>query len=634
MPSSRITRRQALRAASGLLAATAAKSASASSNERPNIVWLVSEDNNPFIGAYGDRLAHTPTLDTLARTGILYRNAYSNAPVCAPSRFGILTGIYPESCAPANHMRAIAQVPPEFKTYPELMRAAGYWCTNNAKTDYNCSIDPKGIWDGQGKEAHWRSRPDGRPFMAVFNYGTTHESQLMGVTPGRVAPDQVRLPRYLPDTPKVRQDFASYYNLMERMDGEIAARLAELEADGLADDTIVFYYSDNGGVLPRSKRYCYDEGHRCAMIVRVPPKWRHLAPVGPGAEVTTAVDLLDLAPTVLSLAGITAPAQMRGTPLLGTRMRTPAGLSFGMRNRMDERIDFCRTVTDGRWRYIRNYMPHRPWGQHQAFAWMLKSYQDWDAEHRAGRLDAMQSRFFGPKPYEELYDLEGDPDQVNDLAAAPAAAGVLRRMRAAVDRQILAINDNGFLPEGMAGEGYVQSRDTRSYPLRTVMRLAGAGARRDPRKLNLFVANLDSRIPVIRYWAASGLLLIGEAGRPGREALARLARTDPSAHVRVVAAEAVGNLGDMALALSTLAPIALDGGSWQLQLQALNALTFLKRDSAILPIAQAAARSEVIYVRSAAKYLAAVTDGTFTPSTPIFDLPLMLKKMREGGAEA
>lgn len=223
---------------------------------RPNILWLVSEDNNPYIGAYGDTLAHTPTIDGLSKKGLLFRNVYSNAPVCAPSRFGILTGVYPESCSPANHMRAEAHLPSELRTYPELMREAGYFCTNNNKTDYNCDVDPGKIWDGDGKEAHWRSRENKtQPFMAVFNYQTTHESRIFKPTSGRVTPEMVTLPAFLPDTPGIRQDFASYYNLMETMDGQLAERLAELEADGLADDTIVFYYSDNGGVLGRSKRY-------------------------------------------------------------------------------------------------------------------------------------------------------------------------------------------------------------------------------------------------------------------------------------------------------------------------------------------------------------------------------------------
>jgi arylsulfatase A-like enzyme len=241
----------------------------------PNILWLVSEDHSPFLGAYGDSVAHSPVVDALAKKGILYRHAYANAPVCAPSRFGILTGCYPESSAPAQHMRAMANLPTIMRTYPEYMRSLGYYCTNNDKTDYNCDVEPERIWNESSNTAHWRNGPKDTPFLAVFNYMTTHESRLFRPTPvpGPVTPDQVQIPPYLPDTPALRTDFASYYNLIAQMDAELGEKLAELETDGLAEDTIVFYYSDHGGVLPRSKRYCYEEGLRAALIVHFPPKW-------------------------------------------------------------------------------------------------------------------------------------------------------------------------------------------------------------------------------------------------------------------------------------------------------------------------------------------------------------------------
>ena len=508
-------------------AAIAARAAAAPSGGRPNILWLVSEDNNPFVGAYGDRLARTPTIDALAAKGVLYRNVYSNAPVCAPSRFGILTGIYPESCAPANQMRAVAKLPEGFRTYPELMREAGYFCTNASKTDYNCNIDAKAIWDVQGPQGHWRKRPPGKPFMAVFNYEAPHESQLFKPTPGRVTPDMITVPPYLPDTPGIRQDFASYYNLMEKMDSQLAARLAELEADGLADDTIVFHYSDNGGVLPRSKRYCYDEGLRCEMVIHVPPKWRHLMPAKPGSAVEHPVSLIDLAPTVLSIAGVPQPAQMRGRPLLGKRIGAPQRHALGMRNRMDERIDFQRTVTNGRWHYIRNYMPHRPLGQNQAYSWQARGYQDWDAAYRAGKLDAVQRRFFEPKPYEELYDLTADPHQIVNRIADPAASRVRKELRAALDAHMIAINDNRFLPEEMAGEGYVASHDARVYPLRQVIKLAHAAASGDVRHAGLVRARLTSPVEVLRYWAVIGLVIQGERARGDLAALRTAMRSDP-----------------------------------------------------------------------------------------------------------
>jgi len=362
-----VTRRQALQ---GGLASVAALSAPADGlaapQERPNILWFVSEDNFPYVGAYGDSIAHTPTIDALAAKGILFRHAYAAAPVCAPSRFAILTGVHAQSCSPAQHMRAKAALPTELRTYPEYLRQAGYYCTNNSKTDYNCDVEPARIWDESSKHAHWRGRSAGKPFFAVFNSMTTHESQLFQPTPGRVKLDQVRVPAYLPDIPEIRNDFASYYNLIEKMDGELAAKLEELKVDGLADDTIVFHYSDHGGALARSKRYCYDDGLRCVLIVYLPPKWAHLARQRPGTTYETPVSLVDLAPTLLSIAGLPPARQMQGKAFLGPAA-VPRSTVYGARDRMDERYDMVRTVTSGRYRYIRNYLPHRPWGMHGAF---------------------------------------------------------------------------------------------------------------------------------------------------------------------------------------------------------------------------------------------------------------------------
>jgi hypothetical protein len=524
-------------------------------------------------------------------------------------------------------MRAIGKVPKGFRTYPELMREAGYFCTNNAKTDYNCDIDPEGIWDGQGRAAHWQSRPAGKPFMAVFNYETTHESQLMRPTPGAVTGDRVRVPRYLPDTPTVRADYASYYNLLEKMDGQIGERLAELEADGLADDTIVFYYSDNGGVLPRSKRYCYDEGFRCALVVRVPPKWQHLAPALPGNVIDTPVSFIDLAPTLLAIAGVAPPPQMAGKTFLGRRRGPAKQYAFGMRNRMDERIDFVRSVTDGRWRYIRNYMPHRPWGVVNAFEWMLKSYQDWERLHLSGALNPEQDRFFGAKPHEELYDLKRDPDQVENLIGRPEAGAHTRRLARALDSHMISINDNGFVPEAMAGEGWFESRDKTRYPLARLVKLGAQAASRDPVHRPALIAALSDTNPIVRYWGATGLLVLGVSDKADQDRLRPL-MTDSEPQVRVVAAEALALAGQTS-AISVLAALAGSEHTWQVRLAALNALTALGRAARpALAAIDAAAEDDQEYLRNAGRYLSAVLHGTYRPDYPVFQFERMMQMMK------
>ena len=329
-------------AALGTMSALAER-AEAAGGERPNFLWFLSEDNNPYIGAYGDPVARTPTLDKLAAEGIRYESVHSAAPVCAPSRFALLTGKYAETCGPAHNMRAIARKPDWIRGFPEYLRAAGYYCTNNIKTDYNATVDLAATWDESSNRATWRNRPEGAPFFAMFSSQATHESRLFGTTPLVTDPAAVRIPPFLPDTPTTREDRARSYDNMERMDAELATRLAELEADGLAGNTIVFYFGDNGGVLPRSKRFANDDGLRVPLIVRIPEKWRHLAPARAGAAIDTPVSCVDLPGTVLHLAGLPVPEHFDSVPFLG-RKRRERRYIFGQRSRMDERYDLQRSA--------------------------------------------------------------------------------------------------------------------------------------------------------------------------------------------------------------------------------------------------------------------------------------------------
>ena len=622
MTMTELTRRDALSsAAAATLASLAVPAQGKVPMARPNILWLVSEDNNPFIGAYGDKIAHTPTLDRLAKDGILYRNVYSTAPVCAPTRFAIITGVYPESAGPAHHMRAVASLPATLAGFPTYLRSAGYYCTNNAKTDYNSNLKPDEIWHESSAKAHWRNRPQNTPFFAVFNHEITHESMLFAPTQGRVQPQDIALPAYLPDTPGIRGDFANYYNRMEQMDSAIAAKLADLEAAGLAEDTIVFYYSDNGGVLPRSKRYCFDEGHRCAMIVRIPEKWRHLAPAAAGSEIKAPVSYIDLAPTVLSLAGIERPAHMQGTAFLGAHIAKPKTYAFGMRNRMDERYDMIRTVTDGRYRYIRNYAPHRIWGQHGNFEWLAKGYQDWEAAHLAGRLDATKDAFWRTKPFEQFFDLQTDKDQINNLIDAPAQAARINAMRRALDAHMLSVNDNGFIPEGSPVEGYVESRNAQAYPLQRVMALASVAAQGKAENIDYLSAQLSDPNDIIRYWAAQGLLILGDKAKAAIPLLQQRLDQEPSPHIRIALAEALTKLTTDAKSVEVLTDLLDHHPHPRVRLQALNALTYIgDRAKPAREAIGRAAQSSDEYLMYAGRYLAAVLDGTYQPSASLFDM--------------
>lgn len=619
----RISRRSVL-AAGGAAAAFATlggsvRAAAAQPRHRPNILWLVSEDNYPFIGAYGDRLAHTPAIDALAASGVRYANAFANAPVCAPSRFAIITGMCPESAGPAQHMRAEGHIPAFLHGFPKYLRDAGYYCTNNVKTDYNARLDMQAMWNESSETAHWRNRPAGAPFFAVFNFMTTHESRMFRETPGRVRPEDVRVPAYLPDIPEVRRDLASYYNLIERMDGEVAAHLAALESAGLADDTIVFYYSDNGGVQPQSKRYCYEAGMRVALVMRVPARWAHLAPAAPGSVITSPVSHLDLAPTVLSMAGVPTPLYMQGVTLTSTRRVQRRQYVFGGRDRMDERYDMVRTVRDERYRYIRNYAPHRIHGQHVAFSWQMESYRALEASHRAGRLDDYQERFFREKPTEELYDVQADPDQIHNLIEVPEHRKRVAHMRAALNAHMLAVNDNGFIPESSSIEGYDASRVPGAYPLARVLRLADKAIRRDPRNVAELKKLLDDPNEVIRYWAAQGLLMLKSGAAPARARLDACLATDSSIPVRVVAAEAIALLGSPDEPVRYLGGLVESQANARVRLQALNALTWIGEPAQqVLPAIDRAADDGDNYVQNAARYLALVLRRTYTPASQIY----------------
>lgn len=596
---------------------------------RPNILWLVSEDNNSWLGCYGDPLARTPNLDALGRKGVIYRNATSTASVCAPSRYAVLTGMHAESNAPAQHMRATAHLPAAIPTYPQLMRNAGYYCTNNEKTDYNCDVDVDAIWDESSQSAHWRGRAKGQPFMAVFNSLTTHERFTFKPTPGAVEPDQINLPGYLPDRPGIRENFASYHNLMEKMDAEFGARLAELEADGLAEDTIVFYYGDNGGTMPRSKHYPWREGFEVPLIVYVPPKWRHLSPVGMGTEVATPVSLLDLAPTVLSLAGLDVPKTMQGQAFLGARTEDPREFTFGARDRVDERDGLVRVAMTERWHYMRTYTPHRPYWPEMAYPWRMAGYQDWDAAWRAGELDPAQSAFFEEQPYEALYDLSADPDQLVNLADDPAYADELANCRDALDRHMLSIRDNGFIPEGSPLEGWQNTRSDANYPLGDIMALARRAASRDPDAGGDFLAAMDHANEVVRYWAAIGLLLAENRSPAADTRLATAMGSDSSVHVRLVAAEALAPTDLRGEAIGVLSRLTGPDQIQAVRLGALNALTFVAGadDAGVADTAAAAEQAGDLQIRNAARFLRQSIEGTYDPHQPVFDLQYFLKNL-------
>lgn len=553
-------------------------------NEPPNFLWIVSEDNSPFFGCYGDEFATTPTFDKLASEGILYENAFANAPVCAPARSTIITGMYPPSMGTQN-MRSRYPTPESIKFFPQYLREAGYYCTNNAKEDYNM-IKPEGVWDESSKKAHYKNRKEGQPFFAIFNLGVSHESSIHKSIPNdslRHDPAKVILPPYHPDTPEMRHDWAQYYDKIEDLDGQVAAILKELEDAGLAENTIVGYYGDHGGVIARSKRFIYESGTHVPMIWRFPDKYKHLAPSKPGSKTDRLVSFVDLAPTMLSLAGIDVPDYMQGKAFLGDQQTQPREYVHLFRGRMDERIDMVRAVRDKQFRYIKNYMPHRIYGQYIEYLWRAPSCRSWEEAYKAGKCNKAQSAFWEQKPAEELYDVTIDPWEVNNLAADPQYAHVLERMREEKERWMSEIRDTGLMPEGeMSTRNLTQPSfdfvHSDAYSFEKIKTAADDATMRDVGKLEEIIGFLKDEEPLVRYWGATGCLILGEAAISAKNDLKELLN-DKNPDVRITAAEALCNMGESAAATPILIE-ALNEDNLMVRVHAMNSLEIIGGDVA------------------------------------------------------
>jgi len=548
---------------------------------RPNILWLTCEDTGPHLGCYGDPHAITPTLDALAARGIRYTNAFMVAGVCAPSRSSIITGMYPTTLG-THHMRAggegsdgstMPKLPADIRCFSEYLRQAGYYCTNNVKQDYNF-VAPKGSWDESSNKAHWRNRPrKDQPFFAVFNNTVTHESSLRAsdeqhakatarLQPqDRQDPAKITPPPWHPDTPVVRKEWAWYYENITAVDYWVADHLRDLDAEGLTEDTIVFFYGDHGPGMPRAKRWVLDSGTHVPLLIRIPVKFRVNLQGIPGTVENELVSSIDLAPTVLNLAQAPVPRHMQGRAFLGPNVPPKRQYVFSCRDRMDERYDIIRSVRDNRFRYVRHYEPYKPYFQNVSYGELDPIMKELRRMHKDGALtgDPAQ-RMKATKPREELYDLQADPHELNNLANDPQYDDVLQRLRAAHLEWMLSTRDMGLVPEhdlaaaeqqrGSRYEMMLQNND--EYRRRTLFQLAALAGAPDITCVTRFADALADTDPAMRYWGAVGLGNLGEDARPALDFTAA-GTEDPSPVVRIAAARALWKLSltDRALAVLT-----------------------------------------------------------------------------------
>jgi N-sulfoglucosamine sulfohydrolase len=594
------------------------KQANEENTDRPNIIFIVSEDNSPFLGCYGDANALTPNIDKLASEGILYTNAFAVAPVCAPSRSSIITGMYANSLG-SQHMRSLVSIPEEFRFFPYYLQQAGYYTVNRQKKDYNI-VDQPGVWD---KDDWWaytdmlEKRQEGQPFFAMFNTFMTHESKIHGdrekdmlpyyrdaaiaAQTGKPASDErlasfnymhqpgsVPVAPYHPNTPEIEADWARYYDCMSMMDDEVGELLSNLDKDGHLENTIVFYFSDHGGVLGRSKRFVFESGLHVPLVVWFPDKFRHLSPASAGSILDRVVTLVDLAPTVLNLAKVEIPEQFQGHAFLGKNSEQEQNYAFGFRGRMDERYDFSRTVRSNKFRYIRNYMPHRAWGQHVNYLWRAASMQSWEEAFASGKCNEYQSSFWGQKPAEELYDIETDPHNIHNLAGDIQYRDVLKEHSKALDEWMLGINDKNFIPEGeylthvADTNGYDFYRDD-NYDIKRIKEIADVAIKGNPDNLDKLKTALKDTNQVVRYWGAQGCCILGSKASELKNLLLE-SLNDRSPDVQIACAEALYLMGEKKAAKSALKEVLVLDNNLpadaleRIRLHALNVITLMNAD--------------------------------------------------------
>ncbi|MEL6107392.1 MAG: sulfatase, partial [Planctomycetota bacterium] len=488
-------------------------------DERPNILWVTSEDNGQQLGCYGDEYADTPNLDRLAERSLRFKTCWSNAPVCAPARTTLISGMYATSLG-GQHMRSGVTLPPSLKLYPQLFREAGYYCTNNSKTDYNFA-NPEAGWHDSGKKANYKNRPQkDMPFFAVFNFTVSHESKIRS-RPHTLVHDPAKapVPAYHPDTPEVRRDWAQYYDKVTEMDALVGKTLKELDDAGLRESTIVFYYGDHGSGMPRSKRQPFDSGLRVPLLVSIPARYRHLAPKDyvDGGTSDRLVAFVDMAPTSLSLAGVKPAPWMQGVAFAGEFAGKPKQYLFGYRGRMDERIDCVRSCTDGRYVYMRYLYPDRPYLKHVDYMFQTTTTRVWKEMFDAGKLNEAQAKFWRTRPAEELFDLQSDPWEVNNLAGNPEQQDRVSAMRAAVTDWMVETRDTGLMAEAEMHQriGDLSPREyatSEAYAIKQLTKLALAAtdveSELTTEELTRLATDDDS---LVRFWAIRGLSLRGKS---------------------------------------------------------------------------------------------------------------------------
>jgi len=550
----------------------AQKPVRASAQERPNILWITAEDMSPTLGCYGDSFATTPSIDQLALESARYTHAFATSPVCSPSRACLINGCMAPAQG-AHAMRSQIPIPTALSGFPTLLREVGYYTTNNVKTDYNSGAESRiteAAWDECSEQADWRGRGKNQPFFTVINLMESHQTRSMvwsypqfqkevqsHLSDSEIHdPNLVPLPPYYPDTPLVRKTVARYYDCVTRMDQRVGEILADLKADGLYDETIIFFYSDHGSGMPRHKRALLDSGMRVPLLIRLPEKYQGLARsvVGKG-DVSRLVNFEDFGPTVLSLAGFDVlPAHMTGRAFLGGLDTSARQYVFGHRDRVDEIMDMARSIRSQDYLYIRNYMPHL--GYNQQGAWIDKADIRGEVYKLAasGKASPAQDQYLSKtRPPEELYDCVKDPLNLNNLAYSLDHEATVMKMRKRLHQHLIETRDLGLVPElelwrHARSMPPMQWKSTEQFNPEAVLTAAELVGTDD---YEAIAENLGDQDPAIRYWGAVACSAAEALPERLLEQLRQLF-DDPAKAVAIEAANAVARHSGDAAAIEAL----------------------------------------------------------------------------------
>ncbi len=493
--------------------------------DKPNILWLTFEDTSPhFIGCYGNEQAKTPNIDRLAKEGVRFDAAYANAAVSSPSRFCLFTGLRTTSMG-TGHLRSAYQIPENVKGFPYYLRQAGYYTSNNMKTDYNIANAKKmtqEAWHESSNNGCWGKRKPGQPFFAVYNSVASHQSRTMTNTwekyeeevlghlkESEIIPfGDLQLPSFYRNSPTMQKNVSRVYNSIQLMDKEFGEWLDRLEREGLKDSTIIFCFSDHGQGITRGKGSALGLGYKVPFVAWFPPMYKHLSPWGDGLITDELVSFEDMAPTVLRLAGVALPDYMKGRVFAGEKPNQKRQYVFSAVDRTGESSELSRSISDGRYLFTRVFMPFQPFVRWNMYYDVSDLQNNIRADYNAGLLNEKQRWILEERRPEYLFDLENDPWEMVNLIEQPEMKAKADELRSALITDLVSKRDAHFMPEyAFKVTSTMPSQlalDEQFFPMERVMDAALMVGKGENQIIRQFLLLSDNN-QFVRYWATMGL---------------------------------------------------------------------------------------------------------------------------------